>query len=129
VVDALITGIDRVFRHGDARLVFIMASNLSERIDPAVRRRAMVYQFTRPSDDERRTILSRSLGEILDIRTLDDLNRALRRQGVVLTAADVLNQVIAPAIWESAHHDRSIDAERLLALAAQAVATPAVAQG
>jgi AAA+ superfamily predicted ATPase len=127
VTDALIVGLDQVFARGDARLVFVMATNLTAQVDSAVLRRATIYQFDRPSAVDRRQILLRCLGEVVDPVVLDSVNQLLDRPGLPLTAADVLNQVVGRAIREAATADRPIDLSRLADLARRAVPTAPVA--
>lgn len=126
IVDALIVALDTAMASQQAKLVFICASNLLARIDPAIVRRATVYNFERPSHQARRVILQNSLSDALDATLIDSLNSLLDRPGIPLTAADVLNQVIAMAVREAAHHDTPINPERLATLARSAVATPPV---
>jgi SpoVK/Ycf46/Vps4 family AAA+-type ATPase len=111
-----------------ARLVFICASNLLARMDPAIVRRATVYHFERPDAQARRIILRNCLGDVFDEKAIAALDELLERPGVPLTAADVLNQVVAVAIREAAHRDVPIDLGRLAALARSAVATRSVDQ-
>lgn len=126
LVDGLIVALDTAMASQQAKLVFICASNLLVRIDPAVVRRATVYHFDRPDHQAQRVILQNSLGDVLDANVLDHLNSLLDRPRTPLTAADVLNQVIAVAIREAARRDTPIDPERLRALAGSAVPTPPV---
>jgi DNA polymerase III delta prime subunit len=126
IVDALIVALDTAMASQQAKLVFICASNLLARIDPAIVRRATVYHFERPNRQARRIILQNSLGDALDANVLDHLNSLLDRPGTPLTAADVLNQVVAAAIREAARRDIPIDPERLVSLARSAVATSPV---
>lgn len=129
VVDALIIGLDRVRTHSGARLVFLMATNLVERVDPAVLRRATVYRFERPSAPERAILLSHALTDAVDVDTLSALNEALdRADGLPLTAADVVHQVVARGVREAATNGRPLDPTRLLELARTAVATSSVAR-
>ena len=128
IVDALIVALDTAMASQQAKMVFICASNLLARIDPAIVRRATVYNFERPNHQARRIILQNSLGDALDANVLDHLNLLLDRPGMPLTAADVLNQVVAAAIREAARHDTPINSEHLLILARSAVATRPVSQ-
>jgi AAA+ superfamily predicted ATPase len=123
IVDALIVALDTAMASQQAKLVFICASNLLARIDPAIVRRATVYNFERPNRQARRVILQNSLGDALDASALEQLNSLLDRQGMPLTVADVLSQVVAAAIREAARRDIPIDPERLAILARSAVAT------
>jgi hypothetical protein len=126
VVDGLIVALDTAMAAEQAKLVFICASNLLSRMDPAIVRRATVYTFERPNRQGRRIILQNTLGDALDANTLEQLNALLDRPALPLTAADVLSQVVAVAIREAARRDTPIDPERLAILARSAVATAPV---
>lgn len=124
VVDALINGLDRVFARPGARVVFIMATNLLDRVDPAVIRRATKYQFERPTSKLREQILRRALGNALSNEDLRFVNSALDNASPRLTAADILTQVVTQAIREAALRDEPLTMHRLLDLAMKAVPTP-----
>lgn len=126
IVNGLIVALDTAMASQQAKLVFICASNLLARIDPAIVRRATVYKFERPNRHARRVILQNALGDALDASVLEHLNSLLDRPGTPLTAADVLSQVVAAAIREAAGRDTPIDPERLAILARSAVATSPV---
>jgi SpoVK/Ycf46/Vps4 family AAA+-type ATPase len=126
IVDALIVALDTAMASQKAKMVFICASNLLARIDPAIVRRATTYSFERPSRQARQVILQNSLGDAVDANVLTHLNSLLDRPGTPLTAADVLSQVVAAAIREAARRDTPIDPERLATLARSAVATPPI---
>jgi ATPase family associated with various cellular activities (AAA) len=126
VVDAVIVGLDRVLRNEAVPIVCMMATNLIGRIDPAVVRRANVYDFRRPSDVERRTLLEIMLEEILTPAELSRLNANLGRDGFQLTAADVVQQVVTRAVRKAAVADRPVSAGDLFEFAELAVATPPV---
>lgn len=120
IVDGLIVALDRVSWHNSARVVFVMATNLVDRIDPAVLRRASVYRFQRPDKVARRAILDDLLGDALTAGDLERIDRALTRPDLPLTAADIANQVVAKAIREAALRDHPLVAERLIELASAA---------
>jgi hypothetical protein len=120
---------DRIRDHSGARLVFLMATNLVERVDPAVLRRATVYRFERPSPADRASLLDYAFSGILDADTLGVVNRALDRGDMpALTAADIMHQVVARAIREAAAVGHPLDPARLLDLARGAIATSSVAR-
>lgn len=123
VVDAMINGLDRIFASSEARLVFIMATNLLDRVDPAVIRRATRYTFYRPSVADRDSILRRCLGDILSDDEIRQIGVALERSGVALTAADLLTQVVTRAIREAAFRDEPITVRHVIELASSAVPT------
>jgi SpoVK/Ycf46/Vps4 family AAA+-type ATPase len=126
IVNAVIDGLDRIFSRSDARLVFTLATNLVGRIDPAVTRRATIYTFSRPSKEDRRTIVEVAFQGVVARPSVDEINNALDRSGLPLTAADVLNQVVDRAIREAAQRNRPLDVARVIELARKAVATPIV---
>jgi hypothetical protein len=108
IVDGLIVALDRVARRTQARVVFVMATNLADRIDPAIVRRASVYSFDRPDAAARRQILDDLLGDVLGPVDMDRVAVALTRDGLPVTAADIANQVVAKAIREAAINDRPV---------------------
>ncbi|MFI9813710.1 AAA family ATPase [Saccharothrix variisporea] len=126
IVDGLIVAIDRVAHRDGARVVFVMATNLVDRIDPAILRRASVYSFDRPDAAARREIVHDLLGDVLDGPALDRLDLALARSGLPLTAADIAGQVVARAVREASALDAPLRLERLVELATQAVASSPV---
>jgi hypothetical protein len=126
IVDGLIVALDRVSHRRLARVVFVMATNLAERIDPAVIRRASVYRFQRPDSTALGHILDDLLGDAFDARDLARIASSLVRPGLSLTAADVANQVVARAIREASLADRPLNVDRLVDLAASAVASSPV---
>lgn len=78
-VNTLIQGIDDLRRHGGRVVVFLCTNRLSA-LDPALRRRAAVIEeFMRPSDTERRELLARDLAA-LDLAP-DQVERLVRATG------------------------------------------------
>jgi hypothetical protein len=66
IVDGLIVALDRISARSRARLVLVMATNLIDGFDPAVVRRASIYQFGRPDASARKQIHDDRLGDVLD---------------------------------------------------------------
>jgi ATPase family associated with various cellular activities (AAA) len=126
IVDGLIVAIDRIAHRSNARVVFVMATNLIDRIDPAILRRASVYSFDRPDAAARREIVQDLLGDVLDDSAIDKIDLALARTGLPVTAADIASQVIARAIREASARDAPLRLERLIELATVAVASSPV---
>jgi hypothetical protein len=126
LVDALIVSLDRVVAKHDTRLAFVMATNLWTRIDPAIMRRASVHVFDRPSQSERTALLELSLGDVLKRHEVEALACELDRDGVQLTGADIISQVIARALGDAVSLDLPLTYERLSYLAKKAVATEPV---
>ena len=126
VVDGLIVALDRVSHRRLARVVFVMATNLADRIDPAV---TGAHRCIASSDLDRAAlgqILNDLLGDAFDARDLARIAEALARPGLSLTAADVANQVVARAIREASLADRPLVVDRLVDLATSAVASSPV---
>jgi hypothetical protein len=126
IVDGLIVALDRASVRSDARLAFVMATNLVDRIDPAIRRRAAVYQFDRPTDSAQLQILTDLLGDVFTEANLHSVHKALGRPQRPLTAADIVNQVVARAVREAVAQDRPVSLDRLVRLAEAAVASSPV---
>jgi|SRR5947209_28740 len=125
LVDALIVSIDRSRRKTDARLVFILATNLLPRIDAAILRRAEAFAFQRPDRAARRELLTRWLdGFGLTASDVEDIEGGLDRHEPAPTASDVLFGVIAPAITRAAVARRRVTSDELTLLAIQLAPTP-----
>ncbi|MEU0792754.1 ATP-binding protein [Amycolatopsis sp. NPDC005961] len=122
IVDGLIVALDRASGRSGARLVFVMATNLPDRIDPAVLRRATVYPFERPSADAQLHILTDLLGDIFPDKDLRRVHKAFSRPEHSLTAADIVNQVVTRAVREAVAQNQPVRLDRLVQLAELAVA-------
>jgi len=128
VLDGLVKGLDALAISG-ARVVVVFATNMLERIDPAIVRRAQVYAFDRPDDAARLSILDCALGDVFSEMELKELCRKTFRNDLPLTGADILNQVVQPAIRSAASASRPLTLEDVASLAEGAVATRPVVQG
>lgn len=125
IVDALIVGIDRLFAISATRGVVLLATNLPRSLDPALRRRGTTFNFPRPSRDARISILSRVLGSVLDTGEIEQLNTALDALEPAPTAADLITQLVVPAVYSAAIANRRIASGELIQRAALLVPTPA----
>lgn len=126
-VNAFIRGVDRI---ANARLpaAVIMCTNRIGALDPAVRRRAAdVLVFQRPSDEQRRSILDRTLGPIglseSQIREVVRVTGAIKGRDYGFTFSD-LTQRLLPAIVLDAHPDAAITPVRAIEIAAAMAPTP-----
>ena len=127
-VNAFIRGIDRI---ANAKLpaAVIMCTNRLNALDPAVRRRAAdILAFARPSDEQRRFILSGRLEPVgLGRHHVDALvaatgpQRSVRDYG--FTFSD-LTQRLLPSIVLDAYPTRAIDGARAVEIARTIIPTP-----
>lgn len=126
-VNALIRGIDEIAAER-LPVVVVMNTNRLEAIDPAVRRRAAaVFEFHRPTREQRVALLRAGLeGTSIaarDIEALADLTGP-QGKGPGFTFSD-LSQRLIPAIVLDAFPDRSITGTQAIEVAKQMHATPA----
>jgi AAA+ superfamily predicted ATPase len=126
-VNAFIRGIDRL-ASGRLPAAVIMCTNRLSALDPAVRRRAAdVLTFTRPTDDQRRDVLERWLGEVgLQKADFDALVAATGPQEgrpYGFTFSD-LAQRLLPTIILDAYPAGPIKAAQAIALARSIEPTP-----
>ena len=126
-VNALIRGVDRL---ANARLpaAVIMCTNRLNALDPAVRRRAAeVMSFTRPSDEQRRSVLGLRLEPLgLDRSSIDALVAATgprRGRDYGFTFSD-LTQRLLPTIVLDAYPTKPVEAVRALEIAQDMAPTP-----
>lgn len=125
-VNALIRGIDEIAAER-LPVVVVMNTNRLDAIDPAVRRRAAaVFEFQRPTREQRVAVLRAGLeGTSLaerDIEALADLTGP-RGRGPGFTYSD-LSQRLIPAIVLDAFPDRPITGAQVIEVAKQTQATP-----
>jgi SpoVK/Ycf46/Vps4 family AAA+-type ATPase len=127
-VNAFIRGIDRL---ANARLpaAVIMCTNRLNALDPAVRRRAAdILTFTRPSDEQRRSILvTRLSGMDFSQSQIEALVSATGPQAAArefgFTFSD-LTQRLLPAIVLDAYPSGPVNPERALEIAREMAPTP-----
>ncbi len=131
-VNAFIRGIDRI---ANAKLpaAVLMCTNRLSALDPAVRRRAAdVLSFARPSEDQRRFVLSNRLKPIgLDrqhIETLVTLTGPREARNYGFTFSD-LTQRLLPAIVLDAYPSGPVDGARAVELARDIIPTPPFRDG
>ena len=126
-VNAFIRGIDRL-ASGRLPAAVIMCTNRLSALDPAVRRRAAdVLTFTRPTDDQRRDVLERWLGEVglkkADIEALVAATGPQAGRAYGFTFSD-LAQRLLPTIILDAYPAGPIEAAQAIALARSIEPTP-----
>lgn len=108
IVDALIVGIDRFFESGRNRGFFVFATNLLRALDPALQRRAWIFEFPRPNAAARKILLEGWFNNILSETELRELFAMVDEHDPGPTAADLLGQIIVPCIFEAAHADSKL---------------------
>jgi AAA+ superfamily predicted ATPase len=131
-VNAFIRGIDRI---ANARLpaAVIMCTNRLGALDPAVRRRAAdVLSFARPSDEQRRYVLSYCLDPLglssAHIDALVSATGAQQGRDFGYTFSDMTQRLI-PAIVLDAYPSRAVDGARAVSIAQEMAPTPPFREG
>ncbi|PHK93407.1 ATPase [Pseudoroseomonas rhizosphaerae] len=132
-VNAFIRGIDRI-ANGKLPAAVIMCTNRLSSLDPAVRRRAAeVLSFARPSDDQRRFILTSRLESMGIGRVhIDQLvaatgaERGKRDYG--FTFSD-MTQRLLPSIVLDAYPSRAVEGARAVEVARTIAPTPPFRDG
>jgi SpoVK/Ycf46/Vps4 family AAA+-type ATPase len=126
-VNAFIRGIDRI---ANAKLpaAVIMCTNRLGALDPAVKRRAAdILTFGRPNENQRRVVLTASLGQMqFSAQHIDSLVSATGQQNgreYGFTFSD-LTQRLVPAIVLDAYPTQAIQPGRALEIARAMVPTP-----
>jgi SpoVK/Ycf46/Vps4 family AAA+-type ATPase len=120
-VDALIRGVDRVSAEG-LPVITVMCTNRKSAIDPAVQRRAaQIFEFGRPNDMQRATVLQRAFdGAGLSDRELAELVRLtgpLDGRSYGYTYSDLTMRLI-PGVVIEAFPDAPVRADRIAELVA-----------
>lgn len=123
VLDGLVKGLDALASSSGKRVVLAFATNLLGRIDPAIIRRAQVFQFHRPDDTARLMIVRSALDDVFSENDLRCIAEAAQRAELPLTAADILGQIIQPAIQAAATASKPLALHDVLSLAESAIAT------
>ena len=126
-VNAFIRGIDRIATRRLPAAV-IMCTNRLGALDPAVRRRAAdILPFARPSDSQRRAVLSPALTEVglseCEIDAIVVATGVGDGRPFGFTFSD-LTQRLLPSIVMDAYPEKPVLAARALALAKKMVPTP-----
>jgi AAA+ superfamily predicted ATPase len=126
-VNALIRGIDELAGI-DAPVLVVMCTNRLDALDPAVRRRAAgLFEFNRPSEEQRQLLLWNGLSGIgFTQEQIAQLSKATgpssgRKYG--LTFSDITNRLL-PEILLDAFPTRKIEYQRALAITNTLVPTP-----
>jgi SpoVK/Ycf46/Vps4 family AAA+-type ATPase len=127
-VNTLIQGIDDLRRAG-GRIVTILCTNRMASLDPAlVRRAAVIEEFKRPTDEERRELFMMDLRDLgLTDRQIDDLVQSTGPQGgsPTWTYSDIRTRLY-PAALAAAFPDRALEFDDLKSAAGQMVASPVI---
>lgn len=126
-VNALIRGIDDLCGAGLPVLV-VMCTNRLSALDPAVRRRAAeVFEFGRPSEEQRQDVLTRGLEGVgltkTQIAELAAITGPNGRQRYGFTYSDLVRRLM-PALVLDAFPDQPIRFDRARQLAAAMKPTP-----
>jgi len=126
-VNALIRGLNSLTEHR-LPVIVVLATNRLSAIDPAVRRRAAaVFEFERPTEEQRRRALT-ALTAGLDLKS-SDIDQLVAISGPTetrpwgYTFSDLYQRLVPTAVLE-AFPDAPLTAERLLAVAYELVPTP-----
>jgi SpoVK/Ycf46/Vps4 family AAA+-type ATPase len=125
IVDALIVAIDTVARRPETRVVFVMATNLIARLDPAIVRRGTVFPFERPTRAARMELLVAWLADLgLSRHDLTAIDRLLHRLTPPPTASDLLHRMIVPIVHGCARRGEPISLAALEEAAKCLIPTP-----
>ncbi|MBK8129456.1 MAG: AAA family ATPase [bacterium] len=107
IVDSIIVGVDSLRRGMQARVVALFATNLTERIDPALLRRSYYHHFNRPSDIIRFQLFENALSGLnFNHNELESLVKAtsprmVNGSKVEFTPSDIIELIIGRAINEA----------------------------
>jgi SpoVK/Ycf46/Vps4 family AAA+-type ATPase len=127
-VNTLIQGIDDLRQYG-GRIVVILCTNRFSALDAALRRRAaIIEQFNRPSDDERRKLFQMDLAGLdLPAARIAELVAATGTRGAVppWTYSDIRTRLY-PAALAEAYPEGPLRFEHLKCAAAMLHAAPAM---
>jgi len=125
-VDALLAGVDSLAGES-VPVIVVMCTNRGWALDPAVLRRAAgIFYFDRPGDEQRRAVLAAALdGAGVDAHAIAELVRLTGPRGSDpgFTYSDLTQRLVPTAIM-AAFPTKPLNAEVLLAVAAEMVATP-----
>jgi AAA+ superfamily predicted ATPase len=126
-VNAFIRGIDRL-ANAKVPAAVILCTNRSSALDPAIKRRAAeILTFSRPDEEQRLHVLTKSLSGLgfgeTDIKELAKATGANGQRNYGFTYSD-LTQRLIPSMVFSAYPNQKINAERAVNIAAEVVPTP-----
>ena len=129
-VNTLIQKIDDA-RALNGRLLVILCTNRFEALDPAIlRRAALIDEFTRPDESERRELLTATLtGTEVTPESIEKLVAATGSQGTKpgFTYSDIQTRLLPGAIAR-AYPERPLAADDLFAAAAEVEASPTMSE-
>jgi AAA+ superfamily predicted ATPase len=129
-VNTLIQKIDDA-RALNGRLLVILSTNRFEALDPAIlRRAALIDEFTRPDESERRELLTATLtGTEVTPESIEKLVVATGSQGTKpgFTYSDIQTRLL-PAAIARAYPERPLAADDLFAAAAEVEASPTMSE-
>ena len=125
-VNSLIQGVDDMRQLG-GRCITFLCTNRQTALDPAlVRRAAIIEEFKRPTDEERRQLFAMDLdGLNLTDKQLSDLVTATGNQGNLppWTYSDIRTRLY-PAAVAKAFPDKPLDIDHLMSAASELKASP-----
>lgn len=126
-VNALIRGVDEIAA-GRLPVAVVMCTNRLDAIDPAVRRRAAaVFEFRRPTPDQRRAVLDLALERAgltdADLMALVEATGPTADRAYGYTYSDLTDRLV-PALVLDAFPDRPLSGSRALQLVHEVSATP-----
>jgi AAA+ superfamily predicted ATPase len=121
-VNALIQGIDN-FRREGLPVLTVMCTNRPDAIDPAVARRAAhIFHLDRPSDENRRALLTLALNGATQVSD-SDIERVAKLLGPTdqrhygVTYSDLRQRFLPDAVLDAFARNEPLTGERLLELA------------
>ncbi|MDP2479051.1 MAG: AAA family ATPase [Candidatus Palauibacterales bacterium] len=111
-VNALIQGVGRIAAARKPVLV-VFCTNRPGSLDPAIRRRAAdIFKFTRPTDEQRRTLLEAILEDLdldeKDLAELVDSTGPSNGRGYGFTFSDIHTRLVPNAVREAYGQDVSL---------------------
>lgn len=126
-VNAFIRGIDRL-ANAKVPAAVILCTNRSSALDPAIKRRAAeILTFSRPDEEQRLHVLTKSLFGLglaeTDIKELAKATGANGQRDYGFTYSD-LTQRLIPSMVFSAYPSQQIKAENAVKIASEVVPTP-----
>lgn len=125
-VDALLAGVDSLAGES-LPVIVVMCTNREQAMDPAVTRRAAaIFQFDRPNDEQRRSVLRAALeGSAVDDRAIERLVVATgaTKSGPGFTYSDLTQRLVARAVM-TAFPDKPLTGDVVLSVAKAMSATP-----
>ncbi|GAB92582.1 AAA family ATPase [Gordonia rhizosphera] len=123
VVDGLIKGLDSMNILSRNRVLFLMCTNLVARVDPAVLRRARLFNFERPTEEVVYALIDRAFGDVFNRPEIGAIAVQATRSKLPLTPADIVGQIVLPAINTAAMSGLPLQANNVAELARAATPT------